>query len=44
MKEDLNMYNEELVIAVLIWTLGYVLGECALSDSEGQLMVRSNTL
>jgi len=27
MKEDLNMYNNELVTSVSIWTIGYVIGQ-----------------
>lgn len=30
MKEDLGMYGEELVTAVSIWTVGYVLGAFSL--------------
>jgi hypothetical protein len=30
MKEDLGMYGEELVTAVSIWTVGYVLGALSL--------------
>lgn len=45
MKEDLNMYSNELVTSVSIWTVGYVIGQIRTSQlQESSCQVPFRTL